>query len=111
MLKLADLFGAVKVRLDRIEAILETLLAAGWIARAAPRGWVLSRDADTIQVYEVFRRFAFSPGLHAPAREADAALEALAVTVANGAAERLSMSLDALYRDAEQRPAEEPVSG
>ena len=111
VLKLADLFGAVKVRLDRIEAILETLLAAGWIARAAPRGWVLSRDADTIQVYEVFRRFAFSPGLHAPAREADAALEALAVTVANGAAERLSMSLDALYRDAEQRPAEEPVSG
>lgn len=111
VVKLADLFGAVKVRLDRIEAILETLHAAGWITRAAPRGWVLSRDADTIPVYEVFRRFAFSPGLHAPAREADAALEALALTVANGAAERLPMSLDALYRDAERRPAVEPVSG
>lgn len=101
VVRLHELFGTVKVRLDRIESILDAMTAAGWITRAAPRGWVLVRDPDTISVDDVFRRFAFNAASHEPARHADPALEALVQGIGRGLSERLNMTITALFRAAE----------
>jgi membrane protein len=44
---------------DRVEQILERAAALGWAARTDRDGWVLTRDATTIQVAEVYRAFIF----------------------------------------------------
>jgi membrane protein len=44
---------------DRVEQILERAAALGWAARTDRDGWVLTRDATTIQVAEVYRAFVF----------------------------------------------------
>ncbi len=44
---------------DRVEQILERATALGWAARTDRDGWVLTRDATTIQVAEVYRAFVF----------------------------------------------------
>lgn len=44
---------------DRVEQILERAAALGWAARTERDGWVLTRDAMTIQVADVYRAFVF----------------------------------------------------
>jgi len=44
---------------DRVEQILERAAALGWAARTERDGWVLTRDATTIEVAEVYRAFVF----------------------------------------------------
>src|SRR5205823_9597042 len=44
---------------DRCEQILERAAALGWAARTDRDGWVLTRDAASIQVAEVYRAFVF----------------------------------------------------
>jgi DNA-binding IscR family transcriptional regulator len=44
---------------DRVEQILVRAAALGWAARTDRDGWVLTRDATTIQVAEVYRAFVF----------------------------------------------------
>lgn len=44
---------------DRVEQILERATALGWVARTDRDGWVLTRDAMTIQVADVYRAFVF----------------------------------------------------
>jgi membrane protein len=44
---------------DRVEQILERAGALGWAARTDRDGWVLTRDAATIQVADVYRAFVF----------------------------------------------------
>jgi membrane protein len=44
---------------DRCEQILERAAALGWAARAERDGWVLARDASTIQLAEIYRAFIF----------------------------------------------------
>jgi membrane protein len=106
VVRLSDLFGTVKVRLDRIEAILEAMIGATWITRAAPRGWVLSRDPGTIAVADVFRLFVFNAESHIPARHADPELEAMAHDVSARIMAELTSSLDELFGKAEIAQAE-----
>src|SRR6266850_904775 len=44
---------------DRCEQILERARALGWAARTERDGWVLARDAATIQLAEIYRAFVF----------------------------------------------------
>src|SRR5437764_8923902 len=44
---------------DRCEQILERAAALGWAARTERDGWVLARDASTIQLAEIYRAFIF----------------------------------------------------
>lgn len=113
VVRLPELFGTVKVRLDRIEAILDGMTAAGWISRAMPRGWVLSRDPAMITVDDVFRRFVFSAASHEPARHADPRLEAMAQNIVHGLSASLRTTLEAFFSVAEgpgQAAARNPVS-
>lgn len=47
----------------RCELLLERCADLGWVAKAEKDGWVLSRDADTIRVADVYRGFVLDPEL------------------------------------------------
>jgi membrane protein len=49
----------VRILPERCEQILERAAALGWAARTDRDGWVLTRDASSIQVAEVYRAFVF----------------------------------------------------
>jgi membrane protein len=106
VVRLSDLFGIVKVRIERIEAILEAMTGATWITRAAPRGWVLIRDPATIPVADVFRLFVFNAESHIPARHADPELEAMTHDVSARIAGELTSSLEDLFGKAEAAQTE-----
>jgi membrane protein len=106
VVKITELFGTVKVRIERLEAILDAMRGATWVARAAPNGWVLSKDPDGITVAEVFRLFVFSAESRVPARHADPELEAMLHDISEHIAGELKMTLEAFFSDAERAQAE-----
>ncbi len=59
VLNLDQLRTALKLSWEEAEAILEKLVAAGWVAKLQGNGWVLARDAGGIPVKEIFRLFVF----------------------------------------------------
>lgn len=99
---LARLHGAVRVRLDRIEAILEKMLGATWVSRAAPSGWVLNRDLAGIKVEEVYGLFVFRAEARVPARESDAELDSLVHEISARIAENMQMSVADLFLSAQR---------
>ncbi|MEK6592150.1 MAG: YihY family inner membrane protein [Pseudomonadota bacterium] len=99
---LSQLHGAVKVRLERIEAILEKMLGATWVSRAAPPGWVLSRDPANIKVEEVYRLFVFRAEAQVPARQSDAELDSLVHEISARIAENMQMSVEDLFLSAQR---------
>lgn len=62
-LSVSQLHGLLRIRFERVEAVLETLLHAAWIGRAASSGWVLLRDPASIAVADVYKLFVFDPAL------------------------------------------------
>lgn len=63
VVSVAQLHAALKLRYERIEALLEIMAQAGWIRRVVPAGWALERDPADITVAEVYQRFVFDPRL------------------------------------------------
>jgi membrane protein len=100
--RLPNLLGAATVRIENVEAILETMVVAGWVRRTVPSGWVLHRDASTINVKDVFGLFVFQPDSHRPGRDADPDLERIAQDIAEHINDRMGMSLSSLFRAAEE---------
>ncbi len=98
---LSRLHPAVKVRLDHLERILATLSSVRWMARSGPNGWVLSRDAATIKVEDVYRLFVFHSEARAPARHADHGLETLGHDISARIADSMQMSLEQLFGQSE----------
>jgi membrane protein len=94
---LSRLHPAVKVRLDHLEGILNSLVAATWVVPAGPGGWVLSRDAAAIKVEDVYRLFVFHTATHTPARHADQELESLVYDISTRIADKLQISLEQLF--------------
>jgi membrane protein len=47
----------------RCEVALERCAGLGWVAKTEKDGWVLSRDADTIRLADVYRAFVLDPEL------------------------------------------------
>jgi membrane protein len=74
----ARLHGALRLRYERIEALLETMHAEAWVNPAAPAGWVLHRSPQTITVADIYRVFVFDAKGRIPAADSDAELVALA---------------------------------
>ena len=59
VVRLNNLARQLRLLPDRVEQILERAGALGWAARTDRDGWVLTRDAETIQVADVYRAFVF----------------------------------------------------
>lgn len=97
---LQRLHGAVRAPTERIEAILDAMVGAGWVSRVVPPGWVLNRDPQTIKVEEVYRLFVFRAGARMPTLDSDPELEALVHEISARIAEHMQMSIDELFRSA-----------
>ncbi len=93
------LHRAVKLPIDRLEAILDTMRAAGWVGRSR-RTWTLTRDAADIRAADVYHLFVFRGSTHAPPRETGHELDQLAASLAGTLGENLQLSLEDLFRRA-----------
>jgi membrane protein len=111
VVSLSDLHPVVKVRVDHLERILETLSGAGWVARSGPNGWVLCHDAATITLEDIYRRFVFHTDAHVSARHASAELESLVYEISTRIGSNLQMSLAQLFGKSEQNAGAGAVVG
>lgn len=109
VVQLFQLHGVVRVGMERIEAILDRMIGAAWVSRAAPAGWVLNRDPATIKVEDVYRLFVFSAGAQVPTREANAEFDALVHDISAGISEHMQMTVEELLRSAGQSEVPEAV--
>ncbi len=57
VLNLQQLRAVVKLSWEEMEAILDRLVAGGWVAKLQGNGWVLARDADRVRITDIYRRF------------------------------------------------------
>lgn len=97
-----DLLAAATVRIEQVEAILETMTGAGWVSRTVPNGWALHRNPATITVEDAYRLFVFRGDAHRPARAADPDLEALIHELGARVSADMRITLDALFKAAEE---------
>jgi membrane protein len=106
-----QLHGNLRLRYERIEAILDTMQRASWVNRAVPVGWVLHRNPATIAVADVYRLFVFDPALPVPASEEQPELVSLARAFGNRIGEGAEMSVASLFEAGGAAPAssERPV--
>ena len=102
---LSSLHPAVKVRIDHLEQILATLSGAGFVTRAGADGWVLSHDAATIRIEDIYRLFVFRADALVPARHTSSELESLVYEISTRIGDTLQMSLEQLFRQAEESAA------
>jgi membrane protein len=65
----AGLHSTLRLRYERIEALLETMQRAAWVNRAVPAGWVLHRNPATIAVADVYKQFVFDAESLAPGEQ------------------------------------------
>lgn len=110
VVSLSQLHGAARLGVERIEAILDTMIGAAWVHRAIPAGWVLKRDPGSIKVEDVYRMFVFSAEPRMPAREADVEVDALARDTSTRIAEHMQQSVDDLFRAAGRDRAAAPAN-
>jgi membrane protein len=94
VLNLQQLRIAVKLSWEDAEAILDKLVAAGWVAKLQGNGWVLARDASAIRVGDVFQMFVF--GREAADVSEDSTLRRLVSSIAANADGELDFSLKEL---------------
>ena len=94
---LARLHESVKTRVERIEALLETMSAAGWTSRAGRSRWALACDPRTITLEQVYRLFVFRVEASAAPREGDGELDPLLRGISARIASELQMSLEELF--------------
>lgn len=102
VVSLSSLHPAVKVRIDHLEQILVMLCGAGLVVRSGADGWVLSHDAATIRIEDIYRLFVFRAEAHVPARHASSELDSLVHEISTRIGGNLQMSLDQLFRQAEE---------
>jgi membrane protein len=93
------LHAAVKMPLDRLEAVLEAMSEAHWAGRVG-KGWALTRDVGEIRVVEVYRLFVFRAGAKLPSRQSGHELDHLALELVSGIEERLQLSVEELFEGA-----------
>lgn len=63
VLPLTRIAAQARVMPHRCELALERCAGLGWAAKTEKDGWVLSRDADTIRMADVYRAFVLDPEL------------------------------------------------
>lgn len=60
---ISQLHATLRVRYERIEAILDTLQRASWVKRVTSTSWALQCDPASIAVADVYRLLVFDPAL------------------------------------------------
>ncbi|HEX9449787.1 MAG TPA: YihY family inner membrane protein [Burkholderiales bacterium] len=95
VLNLHQLRTALRLSWEEAEAILDRLVAAGWVAKLQGNGWVLARDAGGIPVKEIFRLFVF--GRSAADVSEEAAIRKLVANVSSTVDGELDFSLRDLF--------------
>jgi membrane protein len=90
------LHGILKLPIDRIDEILESMRVAGWVARGR-RGFTLARDLSEISVADVYDLLVFRGDARLPARESGQALDGYALELAQGARHNLELPVEALF--------------
>ena len=93
------LHTVVKLPIDRIEAMLDSMNAARWTGKVEG-GWTLTKDASQISVADVYHQFVFRAGARLPVRQSGQELDLLALELAGGIEDSLKLSLDELFRRA-----------
>ncbi len=94
VLNLQQLRIAVKLSWEDAEAILDKLVAAGWVAKLQGNGWVLARDAGAIRVSDMFQMFVF--GREAADVSEDSAMRRLVSSIVANVDGELDFSLKEL---------------
>jgi membrane protein len=94
VLNLQQLRIAVKLSWEDAEAILDKLVAAGWVAKLQGNGWVLARDGGAIRIGDVFQMFVF--GREAADVSEDSTIRRLVSSIAANADGELDFSLKEL---------------
>ena len=100
--------AAVKLPVDRAEAVLDAMSTAHWVGRVG-NGWALIRDAAEVSVADVYHLFVFRAGARLPARQSGQELDRLALELAGGNEAQLQLSLEELFRRA--AAGGEPAAG
>ena len=80
-----------------LEAILDTLVAAAWVARSESGRWVLNREASAIKVEDVYRLFVFRPAAYQSECNLDAELASLVAGVSTRISAQMQMSLEDVF--------------
>jgi membrane protein len=91
------LHSALRIRYERIEALLDTMQRVSWINRALPSGWVLLRNPATIAVADVYKLFVFDPELTMPGPGEQPELVSLARAFGNRIGDGTEMSVATLF--------------
>jgi membrane protein len=101
---LAQLRTLVKLSWEEMEAILDSLVTAGWVAKLQGNGWVLARDASRIRVIDVYRRFVLDEEGANEATE-EQAIRSLITRLGRGAQDIADMTVAELFFGREGRGA------
>lgn len=94
---LQRMHAAVKLPMDRTEAVLDAMDGARWVGRVG-KGWALIRDAAEVSVADVYHLFVFRAGARLPTRQSGQELDQLALELAGGVEGHLELSLEELFR-------------
>jgi membrane protein len=100
----ARLHAAVRLPVGRIEAVLDAMSGARWVGRVA-QGWTLTKDAAEISLADVYRQFVFRAAPTAGGRRTGDEIDRVALELAGGIEEKLSLTLEELYGRAAARAA------
>lgn len=98
------LHAALRLPLDRIEAVLDEMSGARWVGKVA-QGWTLTQDAAEIRVADVYRQFVFRAGPRPAARPSVEGLDRLALELAGSVEEKMALSLEQLFSRAADQPS------
>jgi len=94
LLTLRRLHSVVKLRIDQIEMILDTMSAARWVGLVGG-GWTLIKDPREIRVADVYQLFVFRGGPRLAGRHG--AIDSLAQALAAKVEEYMQMTLEELF--------------
>jgi membrane protein len=86
----------LRIGFDALELLLEELAKVQIVRKLADKGWALIRDAEHIQVSELYRLFVFDPATMS-ARQTDAALHGWLVQMDVRVKEAATLSLSELF--------------
>jgi membrane protein len=99
-----QLHAMLRLPVDRIEALLDTMSGARWVGRVA-HGWTLTQDAAGIRVADLYREFVFRAGARPSARSAGQEIDRLAEELSGVIEDKLALTLEEFYRRAAAEPA------
>ncbi len=93
---LSVLSGQLRIGFDSLEQILEKLMQANMVRKLAGNGWVMIRDAEHVQLIELYRLFVFDPSALATQHD-DAKIRAWLEQLDQRAVDKVTVTLHDLY--------------